>query len=44
MLDEKLDPWEAEVMVRDFQKKQNFRRRIGEFLRDTQPIFTEAGI
>ena len=44
MLDEKLDPWEAEEMVRDFQKKRDFRRRIGEFLRDTQPIFTEAGL
>ena len=42
MLDEKLDPWETEEIIRDLHEKQEFRRKIGTVLKGTKPLFTEG--
>jgi hypothetical protein len=42
MLDERLDPWESEEMVREIQKKQVFREKVGVLLKGRQPLLTEA--
>jgi hypothetical protein len=40
MLDERLDPWEAEEVAREIQKKQAFRRKIGDALKRGQPLYS----
>jgi hypothetical protein len=42
MLDEKLDPWETEEIIRDLGKNQEFRKKIGMVLQGITPLFTEA--
>jgi hypothetical protein len=42
MLDEKLDPWEMEEVVQELHKKDEFRKKIGAFLKVRRPLFTEA--
>jgi hypothetical protein len=44
MLDEKLDQWEAEEIIRESQKKQEFRKKIGALLKGTHPLSTEVSI
>jgi hypothetical protein len=40
MLDERLDSWEAEEVIREIQKKQAFRRKIGDALKGRQPLYS----
>jgi hypothetical protein len=40
MLDERLDQWEAEEVIREIQKKQAFRRKIGDALKGRQPLYS----
>jgi hypothetical protein len=40
MLDERLDQWEAEEVIREFQKKQALRRKIGDALKGRQPLYS----
>jgi hypothetical protein len=42
MLDEKLDPWEAEEIIRDLKRKEAFRGKISALFKGTQPLYTEA--
>jgi hypothetical protein len=40
MLDERMDPWEADEVVREYQRKQDFRRNIGAALKGKQPLYS----
>ena len=42
MLDEKLDPWEMEEVIQEFNKKDQFRKKIGAILKERRPLLTEA--
>lgn len=42
MLDERLDPWEMDEVIRDVHEKQEFRKKIGTVLKGTRPLHTEA--
>ena len=42
MLDEKSDPWETEEILRGLQTKEDFRKKIGTYLKRRKPLYTEA--
>jgi hypothetical protein len=44
MLDEKLDQWEAEEIIRDIHKKRAFHQKIGALLKGTKPLSSEASM
>jgi len=44
MLDERLDPWEAEEIIRDYEKRREFRKKIGSILKETRCIATQVSL
>ena len=44
MLDEKVDPWEAEEIIRDIEKKREVRKKIGSILKDRRCLSTQVTI
>jgi hypothetical protein len=42
MLDDKLDPWEMEEIIRNFEKEEGFKGKIAGFLRGNAPLYAEA--
>jgi hypothetical protein len=44
MLDESLDPWEAEEIIREDLKKETLRKKIGALLKGTQPLSSGVSI
>ena len=44
MLDEKIDQWEAEEIIRDLHKKREFQKKIGALLNGRCPLSSEASM
>jgi len=44
MLDEKLDQWEAEEIIKDLHRKREFQLKIGALLKGTRPLSSEASM
>lgn len=44
MLDERLDPWEADEIIRETESKRKFNRKIGVLLKGRQPLSTKGSI
>ena len=44
MLDERLDPWEADEIIREFESKMEFNKRIGALLKGREPLSTNASM
>lgn len=44
MLDERLDPWEADEIIRESESKREFNKRIGALLKERQPLSTKASM
>jgi hypothetical protein len=42
MLDERMDPLEMDEIIRDWNKTQGFRKKVGAILRNTEPVFTKV--
>lgn len=44
MLDEKLDPWESEEIIREILRKEEFRKKVGGILKVTRPLSSEVNV
>jgi len=44
MLDERVDPWETEEIIRDLEKKREFKRKIASILKGTSVRVTQVTI
>jgi hypothetical protein len=44
MLDEKLDHWEAEEIIKDLHRTRQFQQKIGALLKGTKPLSSEASM
>ena len=44
MLDERLDPWEVDEIIRETESKRVFNRKIGELLKAREPLSTKASM
>ena len=44
MLDERLDPWEADEIIRETESKREFNRKIGVLLKERAPLSTKGSI
>jgi len=44
MLDEKLDQWEADEIIKDLHRKRDFQLKIGALLKGTRPLSSEASM
>jgi len=42
MLDEKVDPWEMEEIIRDLERRETLRGKIEGYLRGSKPLYAEA--
>lgn len=44
MLDERLDPWEADEIIRESESKREFNRKIRALLKGREPLSTKASM
>jgi len=42
MLDEKVDPWEMEEIIRDLERRETLRAKIDAYLQGSEPMHAEA--